>query len=1016
MKMCKKTCWVFLVAMFGLSGWAQQTGTIAGKVTGDTGEGMPGVVVSLEAPELQGSRTAVSMENGDFLFRLLPPGDYTITATMAGMKTAKTALRLGLGQTARPKLVLSPEIAEELVVTAEAESILDSSEVASNMESETLEQLPAGRTITGAATLAPGVSDGVNGLQISGAQSFENMYLVNGVMVNEQVRGQPHSAYIEDAVQEVSVLSGAISAEYGHFSGGVINTITKSGGNKYEGSLRVSFDNEKWQARNPDWMPNQDERNDKTNHIESATIGGPIIKDRLWFFVAGRRQRDESQITIPAGIPMTDRIARRLGYDTGQWAPPEHRWPHGVDNDRLEVKLTGTIFENHTVIASYLDAESVETNDDQFGVLNESALIPQRKLPNTLLSFNYRGVISPEMTLEALYSKKEFTFKDAGGTDQNPVTGSVIHPGGQAAENIGAPFFSSLSDEERDNETMYLKGSYFLTTSNWGSHDISAGISELTEIRKADNHQAASDWRVYSSYTRWDTPADPNNPFADDPFPDAYPIFTADFNSVLYYWPIIRSSQGSDFAVQSAYINDSWTLNEKWHFNLGFRFDKNEVKAQDGTLLSDDSQLSPRLAGSYDLYGDGRYKFGASFGKYVSRIAEAAGGVSSAGDPAVLGWYYFGETTESLAEVFQWFYDWYGVPAWDASNPEAFQEGLLNNADAVAGAYYVRFPGVTKVLQEPLDSPFVDEYTITYSMRLGNRGFFKADYIHREYDKFYIDRVDTTTGTVEVAAGELTELIVMDNSDGEYERNYDGVQMQYSYRLTDKFELGGNYTWSQLRGNIVGETSGSGSVTVGTTTTYPEFNDYPRRNPVGYLPGDVRHRVNLWASYDFNTRFGDINLSMIQKYQSGEPYSHAASWSIDRNAGADYSDFGLPSPADLGYINPPTSVTYYISDRGEFRTEDYYRTDLAVNYAFTFKRIEFFVQLEVYNLLNQDAYLAAENWTIDTTGMPGFNVYNETPVEGVHYLFEYPDDEEDYRSPGYYQAPRWFQFDVGFKF
>lgn len=1001
-----------------LGAWAQQTATIMGKVVSDTGEGMPGAVILLEAPQLQGTRSAVTRDTGEFLFRLLPPGDYVVTASMPGMRTVKQEIKLGLGQTARPTMVFSPEVTEELVVTAESDSILDSTQVASNLKSDQLEQLPAGRTITSAVSLAPGVSDGVNGLQISGAQSFENLYVVNGVVVNEQVRGQPHAAYIEDAVQEVSVMTGAISAEYGHFTGGVVNTITKSGGNRYEGSFRVSLDNEKWQARNPAWLSGQDERNDKTNHVESLTVGGPIIKDRLWFFVAGRRQRDENQTTIPAGIPMPDRIARRLGYGENQWAPPEHRWPHGLDNDRLEVKLTGTLWENHTLIASYLDAETVETNDPQFDVLNEWSMDPERSLPNTLLSLNYRAVLTPEMTLEALYSKKEFTFVDSGGTDPSPANGSVIVPNDQNVNNIGAPVFSGLTDEERDNETMYLKGSYFLTTEGWGSHDFTFGVSELTEKLKSDNHQSASDWRTICSYTRWDTPADLNNPFAEDPFPDAYPVFTADFNSILTYWPIIRSSQGSDFAVQAMYLNDNWTLNERWRFNVGLRYDKNQVKAQDGTLLSDDSAFSPRLAASYDPFGDGRHNVSLSYGSYVSRIANTAGDVSTAGDPAVLAWYYFGDTTESLDEVFNWFFDYYGVAPWDPNNPGAFQEELLSNSEAVEAAYYIRFPGITKVLLEPLESPFVDEYTLTYSLRLGTRGFFKADYIHREYDNFYVDRVDTTTGTVEVTAGEETELIVMDNSDGEYSRKYDGVQMQFNYSLTDRFGVGGNYTWSQLRGNIIGETSGTGSVTTGTTTQYPEFNNYERRNPVGYLPGDVRHRMNIFASYDIPTSFGDFNLSLIQKFRSGDPYSHIGQWNINtgRNSTTDYSNFGLPDPNTLGYINPPTTVTYYISDRGEFRTADYYRTDLAFNYQFTFRRVELFLQLEVFNLFNQKAYLNAENWTIDTTGFPAFNVYDESPVEGVNYELQYPEDPADWRNPDDYQAPRWFQFDVGFRF
>lgn len=1002
-------CAVF--CLFGLTAFAQQTSTIMGKVTLDTGDPLPGVVVTIESPALQGSRSAVTAENGEFLIRLLPPGDYQITATMVGMKTATQEFRVGLGQTARPRIILAPEVAETLIVTAEAESILDTTEVSSNMEFDKLESLPAGRTINSAILLAPGVSSGGpnGGITISGAQSFENLFLINGVVVNEQVRGQAHSAYIEDAIQEVSVLTGAISAEYGNFTGGVVNTITKSGGNEFAGTFRVHFDNDAWQEEAPGQV---DPYVDKVNHVETFTFGGPILKDRLWFFLAGRRQRDESQTTISAGTAIPDRVARQLGLDQGQWAPPEHQWPHGLDDDRYEIKLTGLLHEGHTLVASYTNRDTTEINDAQFGVLNESAIVQERMLPNTLLNFTYRGILTSELTMEVLYSVKEFTFENAGGQYRDPVLGSAIEASDQGYDNIGAPFFSNERPEERDNRTFYVKVSYFLTTDQYGSHDIVAGFSDFQESRTADNHQSGSDFRLFNSWTRWNAPANPNDPLGEGVFPVAIPIFTADFASRISYWPILNSSQGSDFTVQSAYLNDSWTLNDHWRFNIGLRYDANDTKAQDGTLLSDDSSISPRLAVSYDIRGDGSHTIGLSYGQYVARLANVADGISSAGTPASMFWYYYGPTTESLEELFNWFYETYDVPAFDPNNPDAFQDGIVNNAEAVAGAYSINFPGVTTVIPEPLESPDVTEYVLGYSTRLGNNGFVKLDYTIREYDKFYMNRIDQGTGTVEISEGQLDDLAYLVNSDGEYTRDYSSVQVQADYRFNDKFSMGGNYTWSRLTGNIVGETSGSGSIATSSTTAYPEYNDYPGRNPVGYLTGDQRHRVNVWGVYTWPTKFGTFDFSLLEKFQSGEPYEYFGSWSIGRDLDVFYGEEKANELNSLNYTNPPTSVGYYITPRGSLRVDDYFRTDISINYTLNIKKLELFVQFEMFNLFNEEAYLLANpNVSIDTTGFPGFNVYTETPVEGVNYAI----DESDL-VPGGYQNPRWYQFDVGFKF
>jgi hypothetical protein len=1010
-----------------LPAMAQQTSNIAGKVSSDDGNPLPGVVVSIASDRLQGTRDTVTREDGSFLFKLLPPGSYTITATMPGMITQKKVINVGLGQTNRPRIVLSAEALEvALTVTGDSgTSIMDTTEVATSIDFDDIEDLPSGRSINAAVALSPGVTTGgPNGaLQISGAQSFENLFMINGVVVNENVRGQPHSAYIEDAIQEVSVLTGAISAEYGHFTGGVVNTLTKSGGNNFSGTFRVHFDNDSWRASKPGEVNDPD---DKTNHIETFTVGGPIMKDKLWFFIAGRRQRDESQTLIGAATPMTDRQVRfvnrssdELGYELaqGQQAPGEHLWPHKLENDRVEMKLTALIGQDHTIVASYLFANTDEYNNVFGGALAESAFDPFRSLPNTLFSINYRGIITPELTVDALYSQKKFTFEDSGGNDFSLAGGTPISAGGDG-RNIGAPYFSAITDEHRDNESMSLKLSYYLTTDNLGSHDIVAGISELTESREADNHQSGSDWRAWSSYTYFTN--------LDADFPSATPIYMPDNNSFVAYYPIMKSSQGSDFRSDAIYFNDSWVLSDHWRFNLGIRYDKNNTKAQDGTLLSDSSMISPRLAVTYDIFGDGRHNISAGYGRYVAKIANAADSVSTAGTPAILAWYYAGTATDSLQDVFDWFQSTYDVNLADG------QEALFSSG-ALSYAFYVNIPGGTNILPEPLESPLVDEYSFGYSTRLGNRGLIKLDYIHREYDKFYVDRITQETGTTYIpgtgdfdengneipGTGQLADLTIMDNSKpGEYTRDYDSVQMQFQFNWDEHWSMGMNYTWAQLVGNIEGETGGSGSVTSGANTTYPEFKDFPNYNPTTYLGGDLRNKVDMWTSYDLSTAFGDFNITTLFKYQSAPVYEgYYLSWNIDSRNGPTFMDFGLPDPSTLGYITPPTSVSYFVEDKDTFKANDFSRIDLAVNYSYNLKKVELFVELEVFNVFNQATYFGTQpNLVFDTdtvTPEKWFNVYTEKPIEGVHYTVEPAANQ---RNPSSYQYPRWFQFDVGFKF
>jgi hypothetical protein len=166
-----------------------------------------------------------------------------------------------------------------------------------------------------------------NALVISGAQSYENLYLVNGVAIMDNIRNTPHALYIEDAVQETTTQTAAISAEYGRFAGGVVNTLTKSGGNEIHGSFRDSLSSDKWAAETPVTVS----RSDTVNSIYEATLGGFIFQDRLWFFLGGR-SRDTST--------------------SGQTYSTNISFPQTDDEKRYEGKLTFSINPNHRIIGS----------------------------------------------------------------------------------------------------------------------------------------------------------------------------------------------------------------------------------------------------------------------------------------------------------------------------------------------------------------------------------------------------------------------------------------------------------------------------------------------------------------------------------------------------------------------------------------------------------------------------------------------------------------------------------------
>ena len=702
---------VLLLLLTAVAGFVLAQGTTAsltGTVTSD-GNPLPGATVTITSPSLQGTRVTVSGESGNYSIQGLPPGDYTVVFEMPGMVTDTQKVRLLLAQTTRADSKMSVSgVAETVDVKGTAEAVLETTQIATNFTSEEIGRLPVARTIVSTVLLAPGVSNtGVNNqVTISGAPSYDNVFLVDGVVVNENLRGQPHNLFIEDAIQETTILAGGVSAEYGRFTGGVVSTLTKSGGNTFSGSFRDSFSNPDWTEKvwegcptcSPVIAPEADHV-EHTDQVYEATLGGRILKDHLWFFGAGRlAERSIQKFTAITNLPYTN----------------------GFDETRWEGKLTAQIASGHNFVATYLDITNDETNNAFGNVLDFASLVPLRSLPNTLLSLNYNGVITKNLLVELQYAKKEFTFENSGGLLTDRIGGTLLVD--TNARRFHAPTFCGVcSFEERDNDSYLGKATYYLDTAKLGSHSIVGGVENFEETRLANNHQEGSDYRV-SSVTSIVSGA------------DVYPRFGS--ASVIQFQPIFSNSEGTDFQTISAFVNDKWDFNRHFSFNVGLRWDKNDGKDADGNTVSDDSAFSPRLGIAFDPAGNGRGRFTASYARYVAKIADGnvGGGGQAAGNPANITWNYRGpeinpaatcsatntsgclSSTEALTQLFAWFDSVGGTE----------NRSFLNSSS---------IPGFSAVFPESLTSPSVDEITLGYGTQIGSNAYAKVDVVARDLEQ-----------------------------------------------------------------------------------------------------------------------------------------------------------------------------------------------------------------------------------------------------------------------------------------
>jgi hypothetical protein len=945
-------CAVALLAL-ALPAMAQvPTGILTGHV--DDGKvPLPGVTVTITSSNLQGTRTATTSLNGDYIFTFLPPGDYNARFDLQGFQTMETGVRINAAQTSVVNATLpGAKVAEEVTVTGSYDTISTTAQVASTTTQQLMNKLPINLpTINNYALLSPGTTDSgpYNYTTISGAASSDNLFMVNGVNIQDNIRNNPtNNLYIEDAVQETTTQTASISAEYGRFAGGVVNMITKSGGNEYHGALRLSLDNSKWTERAPlQTAPILD----KVNQTWTATLGGFVFKDKLWFFGGYRKRNTQNS---------TQTYITNIPYNTS------------VDEQRYEGKLTWSINSDHRIIGSYNDTSQAQ-GGYAYGYPMDLASTYTRELPTTLTSANYTGVLSDNFFIEGQYSKKTFEFLNSGSRFTDEIYGTLMvdRAIGNSYRYWSPTFCGICGPEIRNNEEYLAKASYFLSTVSAGSHNLAFGVDFFNDMRKVNNYQSGSNFRILE-YTK---EIIRNNVI--------YPVLLNTNDQTIIRWtPIFLSSQGTNFWTKSFYANDKWRLNDHFSFNIGVRYDKNDGKDSDGKLVAKDTNWSPRLGVTYDIRADGDWLVNAGYAKYVMAIANGvADGTAVGGQPATIDFTYKGpeintdpnaptsqliDTATALQTVFNWLHA--NIDLNNFGSSQYLMGGTLS------------IPGATAQIKNSLNSTNAIEWTIGATKRLGTRGLVRVDYVNRKFGDFYALRTDTTTGTITTPNGTFDKGYYV-NINSPLERKYYAVQLQFSYRPWDPLNIGGNYTYSRLTGNWDSETTVSGPV-ASSILQYPEYRQLAWYAPIGALASDQPHKARLWAVYDiFNTKHNALSVSLLESYTSGWPFGAVGTISLTGYV------------TNPGYKNPPTTQSYYFTSRDAFRTDTVTQTDISFNYAFKIPAfgtdLQFFIEPRVTNVFNEKAWnprwdrLVATVYTSRNSGknLVAFNPFTTAPIQ-----------------------------------
>src|ERR1051325_4489043 len=287
---------VFLFFLMAPMAFAQATsGSRVGQVTDSSGGALPGVTVELSGTAMQGTRTTVTDGQGNYRFQNVPPGEnYKLTATLSGFApTSQTVARVYLAQEGTVNFTLKAAVSEAITVTAEA-PLVDVSKTTTgvNVTSRQFESLPTSRSFQQLTTLAPGVNMEMgesrsnqlaNSPNVGASSAPENNYIIDGLSTTDVRYGTSGTNLTMNFGEEVQVMTG-----------GVFNVITKSGSNELRGDVFGYLSQADWSDKR---LTRLQKGTTFTADVTDSrdvgiSLGGPIMKDRLWFFRASHPRRD----------------------------------------------------------------------------------------------------------------------------------------------------------------------------------------------------------------------------------------------------------------------------------------------------------------------------------------------------------------------------------------------------------------------------------------------------------------------------------------------------------------------------------------------------------------------------------------------------------------------------------------------------------------------------------------------------------------------------------------------------
>ena len=988
----------------------ETTGGLTGTIKDTTGAVVGNAHVEVTGTSLVGAKSLDTDAAGYYRFANLPPGTYAITVSSKGFKTAKRAgVVLEVGHLPTLDITLEVGAAAEVVEVSGAAPVIDvtTQTTQTNVTQDVVQDVPHGRSFQSVIQFAPsarneplagsiGTSGGSGtggqspgssgngqsfGYSVGGAADSENSYLVEGQDTADQIGGFSHTNVPFDFIQEVQVKSSGIEAEHGGALGGVVNVIMKKGGNAYHGSVFSQFETGNWDGSpnaysrydpldggnsatgtDPAYQQYQPVRPHTSDVFPGFTLGGPMLKDRIWFFVAAS--------------PELNRYERKVDFSSqGLGTLP---FSQNTNTYYTTARIDAVVSQKFRVFGSWLyqyqrqNGESLPAADSTTGLFNVSSTIPviafQHNLgfaaPNSTTNFGTDVTITPRLVATARFGYFFENYHDFGyPTDGNTYfweANGTYQNGKGATDANGNPLPSNLQQAtgyfnapqninytvRNANKHMQFDVSLAWFKSGWaGTHNFKFGYQlnrETNDLNQRFNQPYTQIFPGVGNtyFTAGSTgtanctalvAANPTLNLGDPAGSNCTGIYG--YASIMDY-----GSLGQVTSVNNgSFAQDAWTIGRGITINAGVRIEKEYLPGETTQGLPArpiqfgwGDKIAPRIGGAWDVFRDGRMKIFGAYGVF-NDIMKLNLAISSFGGQYWQNCVYAMMAPNSLNLVTPAFDSNGRYCTGDSTGQANFSGGSTPNGLVFLENVNERgTEGVTPGLKpyRQHETVFGVDYQIAKNLALEARwDRRRLDHVIEDAALFSPQGEEVFTivnpgfGQNSINATCATAGVSPYTGDSypacppnpKAARSYDGMELRLTTTGNKHLFAMASYTYSKLRGNYTGLTStdisdGGGGRNAPNNSrafdeTYFSFNAYGDSSS-GLLPTDRPNTFKGYAYYqlDWKKKFS-TNFGIFQYFYQGSPVS---------------------SYVDVGYsVIPGNFFAVYPEDRG--KSVDYFR-------------------------------------------------------------------------------------------